>query len=275
MRRAPFERQDADQSQLFSPSEVYHENSKLHASDQVQTYVISYVNSSPDARSIITKPFTHYHGYPTIDLPRNHNRSKLSVEEALERRRSQHEFGGGAIELPTLSKILHLGDGISSKRHDNDGTVWQLRTAPSPGALYPIDMHVVLFRSIDLAQGLYFYAPQHHQLEQLDQSNHAATLGSATFLHDEMANASACIILSAIMPRIQFKYGQRAYRFALLEAGHIAQNLLLAATIEGLETIPVGGFFDNEVNGLLGLDGCEEIALYLVVLGTPKLPLGI
>ena len=73
--------------------------------------------------------------------------------------------------------------------------------------------------------------------------------------------------LSVVLPRSSFKYGQRAYRFALLEAGHVAQNLLLAAEGLDLGALPVGGFFDDELNRLLQLDGCQEFVVYLVLMG--------
>ena len=93
-------------------------------------------------------------------------------------------------------------------------------------------------------------------------------LASASNLRSEAMSAGFCIALSVVLPRSSFKYGQRAYRFALLEAGHIAQNLLLASEGLGLGALPVGGFFDDEINDLLGLDGCSEFVIYLVLAGS-------
>ena len=119
-----------------------------------------------------------------------------------------------------------------------------------------------------LAAGAYFYHTQKHRLERLAAEDFRPRLCEGTNLKAEVQSASFCIALSAVLPRSSFKYGQRAYRFVLLEAGHIAQNLLLTAEGLGLGALPVGGFFDDNVNALLRLDGCQEFVVYLVLVGT-------
>lgn len=118
-----------------------------------------------------------------------------------------------------------------------------------------------------LTPGLHSYDPNAHALTRLRAGDLRHDLAEATYLHPELEQAAACLILNAVFGRTKFKYGERAYRFALLEAGPIAQNALLVATATGCGSLPVGGFTDGMVNRLLGVDGVREAALYLVPLG--------
>jgi SagB-type dehydrogenase family enzyme len=257
-------------SQLFSPSEIYHENSKMHPSDMVLYSWINLVNTSPHIRNIISRPFTHYKGYPSIRLPHEFAPTSCTLEEAIVNRRSVREFSGLPMHLNTLAKILYLGDTVVKFQQNQDGTTWSLRTAPSAGGLYPIDMYCAIINVNNLKSGIYFYNPLSHCLEQLIEMDVSQTLIRAigSSMERTVKQACACIIITAVMSRIKFKYGERAYRFIMLEAGHIAQNLLLAAQGERVGAVPIGGFLDDEVNHILRFDGVEETTLYLVLLGS-------
>jgi SagB-type dehydrogenase family enzyme len=173
------------------------------------------------------------------------------------------------MPLQTLAKILYLGDGVVDCSQAEDGITWSLRTAPSGGGLYPINLYCAVMQVDGLAPGLYFYNPAQHSLEQLlKQDLTQALVAIAPAAEASIRQASICIILSSVMSRIKFKYGERAYRFVLLEAGHIAQNLLLAAQAEAVNAFAVGGFLDDPLNDLLQLDGVEEAALYFVLMGS-------
>ena len=190
-----------------------------------------------------------------------------SLESILANRRSEHHFSGTPARLEELARILLLGDGIVSRMTSDDGAEFLLRTAPSGGGLYPIETFCLAFQVEGLAPGAYFYNTQKHRLEQFAAADFRPNLCAGTNLKEEIKAASFCIALSAVLPRSSFKYGQRAYRFVLLEAGHIAQNTLLAAEGLGLGGLPIGGFFDNDINAVLNLDGCQEFVVYLLLIG--------
>jgi len=156
---------------------------------------------------------------------------------------------------------------VVSKVEEDYDITWHLRTAPSPGGLFPIELYCISLQVDGLKKGLYFYDALAHTLEAIIEKDLTETLKKAVYLEDTVSKASACIVLKGVMPRVKFKYGERGYRFALLEAGHIAQNLLLAAQAEGLGSVPIGGFVDSEINNMLNVDGCEEAAVYLVLIG--------
>lgn len=258
---------NATVDQLLSASEIYHENSKLHISDKAIYTTIGTVNTSPEIRRVITRPFSNYRGYPSVPLPRDFPPSDSTLEKLLHERRSVRQFSGAPLSLEVLAKTLYLGDGIVANVPMGDGTEWHLRTAPSGGGLFPIDLYCFALRVDGLTPGLYFYNVLEHSLECLAEADFTETLQEATSLKDSVGTAGACIVMAGFMHRAKFKYGERAYRFALLEAGHIAQNLLLAAGAAGMGSVAVGGFLDDQINAALRLDGCEEIALYLVLIG--------
>ena len=110
-----------------------------------------------------------------------------------------------------------------------------------------------------------------HSLEQLSKYDVTNKfINVIPPLEPVVTKACFAIVMSSVMQRVKFKYGERGYRFALLEAGHIAQNILLAATSEELGAVPIGGFFDDRLNDILGLDGLEEIVIYSVLVGNLK-----
>lgn len=259
---------EAPNEQLFLPSEVFHENSILHPSDIELYSRINYVNTSAEVRATISRPFVHYQGAPTIALPREFAPSGRSFEEILRARRSVRDFSGEAMTLETLAKILLLGDGIVHQWQTADGSVWGLRPAPSPGGLFPIEMYCLVLRVEGLTPGVYFYHAKDHALEHVGEVDPVDVLMEAVPAQAEsFRQAGVCIALNAVMPRVKFKYGERGYRFLLLEAGHIAQNLLLLAEAENLGGVAIGGFLDEPLNNFLELNGVDEAVIYLTLLG--------
>ena len=146
----------------------------------------------------------------------------------------------------------------------SDGEPQPLRTAASAGALYPLEIHVYARRVRDLQSGVYHHDALEHRLRR--QSD-ACDLTVLTPTGDVLPSAAAVVFISGVFWRARFKYGLRGYRFTLFEAGHVAQNLLLAGTAMGLATVVVGGFFDARVDSMLGFDAVNESSLLAVAVG--------
>lgn len=123
---------------------------------------------------------------------------------------------------------------------DDHGVTWGLRCSPSGGALYPLDVYCVVQHALDVEPGVHSYDPAAHALQLLQPGLLAEELAAATFLGDTVQRASVLVLLAANFSRTKFKYGERGYRFALLEAGHVTQNLLLSAESLGLGALPPG-----------------------------------
>jgi len=204
-----------------------------------------------------------YKTYPQaeqIALPDPHGYRGLSLEETIETRRSIRDYRDEALSLEELSRLLHAAQGITTPRQG-------FRAAPSAGALYPIETYAVVHNVVGLEPGLYHYAVLDHGLEQLQARDLRGAIIIAGIGQEMLGQSQVCFVLSAIFQRLRWKYRERTYRYALLEAGHIGQNLYLAATSMGLGACAVGAFLDNELNDLLELDGQEEAALYLISVG--------
>jgi SagB-type dehydrogenase family enzyme len=202
----------------------------------------------------------------TIPLPDRFPDTSFRFEDVMMRRRSFRSFSTAPIELETFAKLLSLCDGPARGESNEDGT---RRTAPSAGSLYPIDIYCLACRVVGLDAGVYHFHPPSHTLQRQAKGDCIATLRSILPEYEFLDRACACVVLVISLARLESKYGERSYRFALLEAGHIAQNLLLAATAEGVAALPVGGFIEDKLNTVLGLNGRDEFAIYLILLGCP------
>jgi SagB-type dehydrogenase family enzyme len=121
----------------------------------------------------------------------------------------------------------------------------------------------------ELETGVYHYSIKSHQLEQLKQGEFRQQIARAALGQGMLAMAAAVFIWSAIFERCKWKYGQRAYRYIYLDAGHIAENLALAAVSLNLGSCEVGALYDDQVNAILGIDGREESVLCMAVVGAP------
>jgi SagB-type dehydrogenase family enzyme len=206
-----------------------------------------------------------YKVYPDAEktpLPPPGDPRGLLTEEAIRRRRSRRDYLDRPITLDELSRLLYHTDGINDERW---GT--QLRAAPSAGALYPIEIYVVVHRVDGLAPGLYHYAFRDHALHRLREGDLRAQIVTHGLAQAFLGQAGVVLVFTAVFQRLRWKYQERAYRYALLEAGHLGQNLYLSATSMGMGACAVGAFRDDGLNALLGVDGKREAALYLLAGG--------
>ena len=204
-----------------------------------------------------------YKTYPNaerIALPDPRSVGGLSTQRALEDRRSVRTYSGEPLSMEALSRLLHAAQGITEER-------LAFRSAPSAGALYPVEVYPIVHNVSGLPSGLYHYAVREHALEQLRQDDLRGAITQAGLYQSFLGQANVCFVLSALFQRTRWKYRERAYRYVLLEVGHIGQNLYLEATSMGLGACAVGAFLDDPLNNLLEVDGLEEAALYVVSVG--------
>ena len=201
-----------------------------------------------------------YPGTPRTPLP-NPPALKASLEETIWSRRSRSDFSDRPLSMEMLAKMLQLGCGVTALDEV------PRRAAPSGGALFPVEAYPLVFHVNGLACAAYHYLPLAHALEKVVPL--AGFEATASFLPPGLFAAKPVLViaLSVVFERTQRKYLERGYRFALLEAGHIAQNLVLTACALGLNAVPVGGFWDEPFNELLRLNPLEEAVVYSVLVG--------
>ena len=204
--------------------------------------------------------YKSYPGAEAAPLPDPRGYDGLSLKEALEARRSVRDYAAAPLSLEELSRLLHAAQGITEPRSG-------FRAAPSAGALYPIELYAVVSDVAGLEPGIYHYAVQTHGLELLQQGDFRAAVTRAGLGQGFLGQANVCIVLSAVFQRTRWRYRERTYRYVMLEAGHVGQNLYLAATAMGLGACAVGAFLDDDLNDMLGLDGVQEAVLYVISAG--------
>jgi SagB-type dehydrogenase family enzyme len=212
------------------------------------------------------KPDTYkeYPEAPKVELPLFEPPRAMSLDQALKQRKSIREFQPKPISKGRLSYLLWASTGLQLVE---DG--YGFRTAPSAGALYPIETYLIINNVKTIEAGLYHYLIRRHQLELLRRGDLASEI-TMTALGQEMCMSAAVVFMwSAIFERCKWKYGQRAYRYIYLDAGHIAENLALAAVSLGLASCEVGAFFDSRANAIIDLDGAEESVVCMAVVGAP------
>jgi SagB-type dehydrogenase family enzyme len=187
----------------------------------------------------------------------------------LERRASCRAFADASMTLDQLAAILHAGYGVVDV--SQLGALEFLeRPVPSGGGLYPLELYVIVNSVDGVAPGVYHYAPAVGLLERLRDGPVPSALLSYLFMGQSyVARAGAVVVTTAVWERSLGKYGDRGYRYLLFEAGHVAQNIDLAAVDVGLGALNLGGFFDDELAGLLTLDVEEEMPLYATAVGIP------
>ena len=203
--------------------------------------------------------YKSYPDAPHVSLPAPGDARGLTLEDAIRQRRSIRAYDAAPMTLDALSRLLFHADSINAER---GGT--RLRAAPSAGALYPIETYVIAHRVDDLEPGLYHYAVQDHTFARLHTGNLRNEIVCAGLMQGFLGEANIVLVLTAMFQRPRWKYRERTYRYAMLEAGHIGQNVYLAAASMGMGACAVGAFNDDAVNALVGVDGINEAALYLL-----------
>ncbi|GAB3110581.1 hypothetical protein GCM10027160_10840 [Streptomyces calidiresistens] len=249
------------------PAENYFEASKLYPSSVPWDLPgMALLERNEHIRAMTARSTRRHPGRPTVPLPEPAPLG-IGLAEALEARRSTTVgFGEGEIGFPVVAGLLVRSYGISGSLGGHS-----LRPAPSAGALYPLDIHVVPGRVPGLRTGgRYHFDPFRRTLSDLGDVDPGA-LHASLNTQDLDELPALTLIISAAFWRSRFKYGQRALRFALMEAGHVAQNLLLVAAGHGLASRPIGGFFDSALTEELpDHNGVDDAPLYALLFGVPK-----
>jgi len=197
-----------------------------------------------------------------VRLPVPAIEGKVSVEEAIKKRRSRRNFKDKALNLSQISQILWSAQGITEEKGYK-------RAAPSAGALYPLEIYLVVKKVEKLETGVYHYNPANHSVDLLLRGNYQTSLARACLGQMFIADAPISIVITAQYKRTTGKYGERGIRYVHIEVGHVGQNICLQATALGLGTVPVGAFRDEQVSKVLNLPE-EYKPLYVLPIGYPE-----
>lgn len=252
-------------------SELYHENSKLHPS--IPTEMIATSNYTQTEILAMARGYKKYRLAPQIQLQKIVDLlpSERAFDEVVSSRRSVRSFNNEeTLNLSELSKLLHQSYGITGEMKRPDGGTIPLRTAPSGGALYPAEIYLGIRNVSGVGPGIYHYNVPDHALELLTPGNPTEKLYEVCCQQEYVKEASVVFLISGVLQRTKRKYGERGYRYVLLDVGHLGQNIYLSCTALNLAVMTTCGFFDDEANKLLRIDGIDETTLYVAFVGKKK-----
>nr|WP_246279576.1 SagB/ThcOx family dehydrogenase [Psychromicrobium silvestre] len=215
--------------------------------------------NDPEALASFGVPSASYPGTERYELKSSSWGSRVS--EVLRARHSAQSFSAALVSTQIFSTILRESACVTESYG---------RGTPSAGGLYPIDIYLCVNSVQGLPPGIYSLDPFAAVVNRLPLREDPRAFLQETLVFQNLAENSAFhVFFVASMARLRIKYGQRSYRFALIETGHLAQAMIMCAQEYGLASCPVGGFIDQNVDDLLCLDGVEQSVLYSVAFGQP------
>jgi len=193
-----------------------------------------------------------------IGLPFPRNKSAVSLEEAISLRSSIREYKDEALTQEEISWLLWAAQGMMQRKSG--------RTVPSAGALYPLEIYLVVGKVKGLAAGIYHYRPPEHSLVKIESGDKRSVLFNASLRQSSIKNAPVSLVICAKYQRTTQKYGERGSRYVHIEVGHVGQNIYLQTEALGLATVAIGAFNDEAVKKVLGV---KEEPIYIMPLGRP------
>ncbi len=208
----------------------------------------------PNSREAATEPMNM-----TINLPEPRLDGDVSVEKAIEERRSIRSYTEGPLSLTDVSQLLWSAQGITDEARN-------FRAAPSAGATYPLELYAVAGEVDDLEPGVYKYNPADNELVGVLEGDVRRDIYEAALRQDPVRDAPVVLVFTAVYERTTGRYGERGIRFVHMEIGHAAQNVYLQAGALGLGTVVIGAFDEDATARIMGLPE-EEKALYLIPVG--------
>ena len=247
-------------------SELFHENTKLRR----QTVAATAAQSPYGVREMeaMARAYKRYRLHQQTALPPvPTDLSGPPIGEVIAARRSNRDFSPMPLGLTEVSAILQWSYGITTETVLPGGGRQRFRAAPSAGALYPAELYLGVRAVEGLAPGIYHYEVPSASLALLGRGDPGDRLCEVCCGQDHARQAGLVVLITAVLERTKRKYGERGYRYVLLDIGHLAENLYLACTAMGLAVMTTGAFFDDEAADLLAIDGCDEAVMYMAFIG--------
>lgn len=243
--------------------ELFHENSKTNAYDSFlpQEEILRRMQEMQECLK--------FDQYPAFELPPP-VRLDAPLDQVIQQRMSCRVMSPATVPLNQLAALLHYSYGVT-RSNEGTGMPRASRAVPSGGALFPLEIFVHGKSIEGMEPGLFHYNPLQNNIRRVLDGDLSPRIAECLvpFQSHLATDTSLMFFVTALFERSTFKYNARGYRFVLLEAGHVAQNLNLAAASLGLGAIDIGGYFDRKVDNLLGVDGIVHSTVYMIGVGKP------
>lgn len=255
--------------------EDFHEYSKLSATiDRAFTRRVGMFLSAPPVRALAVQAWREFAGYPQVALPADASLGSMTLEQALQRRRSLvNEEGTDAqrLDVGRLAAILRHSYGETGSLSTGPHSPPQpLRATCSAGALYPLEIYPIVFDVDGLDPGVYHYHVRAHALEVLRAGPQRAGFLAAMQVQPMCHTASCIVVITAVLERTLSKYLHRGYRFVMNDCGALLQSLYLTSTALSVPASAWGGFCDDDLARFIGVDGLDEVVAMAFVLGQDR-----
>ncbi|MGA2498252.1 MAG: SagB/ThcOx family dehydrogenase [Tepidisphaeraceae bacterium] len=260
------------EQQKWPAMRMYHEASNL-GPRRMKAFVETIVQYSGDfAAGKVPAAEKVYPTRPHVKLPPAPPGRGLSLQEALRVRRTRRQFSGDPTTLAEIAGLLRGACGITGEISGSlpAGASAKLRAWPSAGGLYPIELYLLPLKCKELSASVYHHGVTEDSLVELGAMPAQVDIEKMVFAEGLWRDASLLIVLTGVFERTAAKYADRGYRFVHQEAGHIMQNLLLMAEELQMNAVALGGFFEDELARVLGLESGRESPIYAVILGRMK-----
>jgi SagB-type dehydrogenase family enzyme len=251
-------------------SAVYNEHVKTRLLD-AQSRTDDVVPAGPSSQDGIFAPIPIVKSFPGADRVKLPDPGKISarLDDIITQRRSRREYTGEAISQEQLATLLHYSCGVNGSIPGYGYRRLPLRTFPSSGGLQSPEVYLSVQAVQGIAPGMYHYHPVDGALELMREGQHATMLAALSFQQAFILSASVLFLITGCFERLRWKYGQRAYKYMCMDAGYLGQNLYLVAEALGLGACAIAGFVDDAIEGLLQIDGRNEMILLLTTAGVP------
>jgi SagB-type dehydrogenase family enzyme len=250
---------------LGTLAEEYHVASR-NLADFKRIFKAYQAHYEPYVQELMRNAPLHLTDLPRVPLPPARPAVNMSVEEAITNRVSGRNYATTPLGGEQLAALLYLANAVR-RSEAADGANWYQRNVPSSGNLGSIEIYPVIMNVAGMAPGIYHFDSVQHDLAQLRAGQFSTWLREYVFLQLEFSEAAVALVLTGAVARLTAKYGLRGYRMALLDAGHVSENIYLAATGLGLHVCATAGFIDDELDEALGLDGLETTTLIVLLVG--------
>lgn len=253
-------------------AEVFHENTKIsQVNPKFRQSIKQFMLLSPESKAaFVSSP--EYVDKQLISLPEE-NDPKMTLTECIRSRTSTRNYSSDPITMSDLSVLLKYGCGMVGNELVAIGEhSFKSRGYPSAGGFYPVEPYVIVLKSDELECGIYYYSAKNHGLRIINQFSRDELLEQVEEIVDKWTmdyqDASLMIMLTGSFWKSKIKYGPRGYRFTLLEAGHLMQNIQLIVPTLGLGSVSIGGLKEAVVDPLLEVNGVDESILYGCLIGS-------
>ena len=193
----------------------------------------------------------------SIKLPKPQYDSNVSIEETLLKRRSIRSYKSETLAIAEISQLLWSAQGVTNRKG--------FRTAPSAGALYPLEVYIAAGKVTDLDAGIYKYYPHRHEIVNTVKGDKRSELCRAGLGQSSIKNAPAAMVFCAVFERVTGSYGKRGIQYVHMEVGHAIQNVCLQAISLGLGSVRIGAFNDHDVKDVMNFELDEHPLLILPV----------